>query len=271
VKIGLYARVLWRFRWLVALGVVVAAALAFLSVARVDPHGFRITYRTSQTWASRSTLLITQQAFPEGRSVFAQTIPPAGVPKETQFVPKFADQGRFSQLADLYAQLATSDPVKQLMRRGRLVPGKVQAFPTQAVNGQSTLPLLTIQGLATSQRNASVVAAAAVTAFTTFIESQQRRSGVPENQRVILKVLEQPVKAQLVRGRPKTLPIVVFFAIMFCVVGLAMLLENLRPRVQGVARVAQLGPQLPPELVRAPDVPVSGGEPWGAEAATRST
>ncbi len=46
----------------------------------------------------------------------------------------------------------------------------------------------------------------------------------------MLQVIQQPVKVQLLKGRPKTLPVVIFLTILLGVGGLAFVLENVRPR-----------------------------------------
>jgi fructose-specific phosphotransferase system IIC component len=48
-------------------------------------------------------------------------------------------------------------------------------------------------------------------------------------------VVQHADKARLLSGRSKTLPIVIFMTIMIAVIGLSVLLENLRPRVRPVA------------------------------------
>ncbi len=52
----------------------------------------------------------------------------------------------------------------------------------------------------------------------------------------------------LLEGRSKTVPIVVFLTVMLAVIGLAFILENLRPRVRPVADVSD--PQAAPRPVR---------------------
>src|SRR5215207_7640957 len=105
----LFARVLWRFRLLVLLGFILATALSMLALVQVSAEGLK--YRQSELWASTTRLLVTQTGFPEGR-LYAQqpdmTTNP-GVP--------VADPGRFNNLAILYSELATSDPVRRLMRQ----------------------------------------------------------------------------------------------------------------------------------------------------------
>lgn len=254
MKVGLYLRVMWRFRFLVAVGFLLSVALAFLSVASVDLKDPKhVAYRSTETWISRSTILITQSRFPEGRSVFEQTVPAQGQPKETQFAPSFADSSRFIELANLYAELATSDPVEQLLRQGGPLRGTVQAVPTVTVNGAAALPLLSINGIATTPQGAITLAARAVQGFVSYLERQQERAGVPESQRVLLQVVDRPHKAELLRGRPKTLPVVVFLAVLLATAGIAMLLENLRPRVATTMQ-APLTPVIPQPAPTGADV-----------------
>jgi hypothetical protein len=216
------------------IGFVLATALALLSIARVDIHGKPyLAYRTQELWTSQSTLLVTQKQFPEGRSVFQQTIPAASTKSQT-FAPQFADPNRFTALTNLYAQLATSDPVRQLMiKRWGRPKGIVQAVPAETANGSATLPLLTIAAIAPSPRAAVTLANHAKQAFTDYLQMNQSRSQIPTEQRVLLEVINEPRTAKLLKGHSKTLPAVVFLTILFGVFGLALGLENLRPRPEG--------------------------------------
>ena len=73
MDLSLYGRVIWRFRWLVVLGLILAIALAVLSVAKVSSHG--LSYRKHEVWQSSTTVLLTQHGFPWGRAV----VPPSPV------------------------------------------------------------------------------------------------------------------------------------------------------------------------------------------------
>ena len=76
MDLPLFFRVLWRFKWLVFLGVFVATALAFLSVFRIDTeNGFAVEYRQNEQWVSVATVLVTEADFPLGRAPL-----PAGRP-----------------------------------------------------------------------------------------------------------------------------------------------------------------------------------------------
>ena len=232
MDLELYLRVLWRFRLLVTAGVLLASSLAILSVARMSIDGSpRLEYRQPEQWVSRAMLLITEPKFPEGRSVFEQLIPPASTNMPQDYAPPFANPERFVALANLYGQLATSDPVRQIMLQDGPVNGVIESAPVSTVNGAASLPLLSIGGISTTPTRARRLTARAVTAFLTFLETEQARSGIPKSQRVVLQVIRQPTKVQLLRGRPKTLPVMVFLTVLLAVGGIAFVLENLRPRI----------------------------------------
>ena len=65
-----------------------------------------------------------------------------------------------------------------------------------------------------------------------YVLSQQKGSDIPSTARVHLSVLTDATPARLFAGRKKTLPIVIFVTIMVATIGLAFVLENLRPRMQ---------------------------------------
>ena len=232
MNLELYLRILWRFRLLAILGVLLASTLAILAVARVSlDGGIGLEHRQSELWVSRATLLITEPQFPEGRAVFKQSIPPLGTDKPQDYAAPFADPGRFVALANLYAQLATSDQVRQIMLKDGPVKGTIESAPVATVNGAASLPLLSIGAISTSPNQARRLTKRAVTAFLTFLQTQQQQSGTPKSQRVLLQVIKQPTRVELLRGRPKTLPLLVFLTVLLAVGGLIFVLENMRPRV----------------------------------------
>jgi len=252
VDLQLYFRVLSRFRVVVIAGVLLAAALAFFSMARVSLDGSpRVSWRSSEEWLSSSTLLITQRKFPEGRSVFEQQIPPVSTSKSQQYSQQFADPSRFIELTNLYSELVTSDPVRQIMLRQGPIRGKVLAVPAVSVNGAAALPLLSIEGVADTPAGAQALAARATGAFRRYLEAEQTAVQTPDEQRVLLQNVNEPVKATLLKGRSKTLPIVIFLAVLVATCGLAFALENLRPRVRQVSPDARRPSEATPVRQRA--------------------
>jgi hypothetical protein len=249
MDLQLYIRVIWRFRFLVLGGLILALLLAFASIARID--GGSITFREKEKWVSVGTVLVTEKEFPLGRATFEQEVPPASTDRPQTITPKFAPSDRFIELASQYPELVTGDDVREIMLRDGPIRGVVEATPLVAANGSDTpLPMLAIRGLATTPEAAMLVAQRATKAFEEFLDIQQDRARTPASQRAVLTQVRQPSPATtvLLAGRSKTVPIVVFLTVMLAVIGLAFILENLRPRVRPVADVSD--PHAAPRSVR---------------------
>ncbi len=175
MDLPLFSRVLWRFKWLVVLGVVVATALAFLSVFRIDTeNGFGVEYRQNEQWVSVATVLVTEGDFPLGRAALQQDVPPANSDEPGKYTPQFAPSSRFIELANVYAELVTGDAVRQLILEDGPLPGVIQAVPLVAANGSdAALPMVAVRGLSTSPEKAVVVAQRASAAFQKYLETEQ--------------------------------------------------------------------------------------------------
>jgi hypothetical protein len=240
----LYARVLWRFRAIVAGGLVLALLLAVLSVVRVSSHG--ISYRRSELWSTTLRLLVTQSGFPEGR-LYAQeptngATGTASTEQGSAGIP-VADPARFNTLAILYAELATSDPIRRLMRRDGPISGQITATALRDDASGVLLPLIDLTTISTTPRKAIALADRTGNALDKYVTDQQRANEVPVSDRVVFRTVIEPRNAQIFQPRSKTLAIVVFFGVMLAAVGVAFLLENLRPR----ARIAPDAAERPVE------------------------
>jgi hypothetical protein len=226
MDLALYGRVIWRFRWLVALGLILAIALSVLSVAKVSSHG--LSYRKQEVWQSSTTILLTQNGFPWGRTV----VPPiqAGAT---------GGPGWLSGLTELYAQFANSDQVKVLMLRdGASKNWALTAAPVIPSGSSSALPVIALAGLAESPAGAVKATLVGRTAFLQYVKSQQVLAAIPKSERVDLQVLKNINPPTVVQPRKKTLPIVIFLAVLSATVGLAFVLENARPRVTPITQLA---------------------------------
>jgi len=232
MNLSLYGRVFRRFWWVVVPGFLLALVLAFLSFVHVSPHG--IAYRQQEVWQSKTLLLLTQRGFPWGRTVFP-TKPGTG--------PPYADPSRFSGLTDLYSQFANGDEVRQIMRKEGAPPTwsifATPLLPTMLGNNPltgSTLPVIELSGDASSAGQAVAAVAAGRQALMTYVERRQSAAGIPDAQRIDLQILKRSTHPLLIQPRKKTLPIAVFLAVVVASVGLAFVLENLKPRVRAVAQ-----------------------------------
>ena len=224
MDLSLYGRVLWRFRWLVAIGLVLAIVLAVLSVAKISRSG--LSYRKPEIWQSSSTVLLTQKGFPWGRS---------SLPPSQQGASQFGGPSWLAGLTELYAQFANSDPVRALMlREGASPMWKLTAAPVIPSGSSSALPVVQLVGLAYSPKGAIQATLVGRSAFMRYVKSQQALAAIPNGDRVDLQVLQTATPPILLQPRKKTLPIVIFLAVMTAAIGLAFILENARPRMKPV-------------------------------------
>jgi hypothetical protein len=222
MDLPLYARVLWRHKRLLIGGFTCAVLLALIAFVRISPVGHpKISYRQHELWVSDVTLLVSQEGFPWGRSTL--TGAHAG------------DPGRFSDLAILYAHLATSDDVMNIMKRDAPVHGKLLASEvTTQDNAGNALPLVDISAIATSKEGARHLARRETGAFLTYLRQQQVENRIDPSDRVIVTVVNSAQKPKLFQGRSKVPPILAFVLIMAATVAAAFMLENVRPRVRAV-------------------------------------
>jgi hypothetical protein len=245
VDLALYSRVLWRFRVIVLAGFILACILAFFSYARVSFTGGSptISYRQGETWQSKTRLLITQPGFQIGKLSLGSAAQTFSTPGSG---PPVASPQWLASLAESYVQIGNSDAVQARLAREHQVRGTMTVTPESA--GPSTasglLPVLDVNGLGPSPTDASQASQRGAKVLIAYVKQQQRLNGVARNNRVQLQVINRAEAPQILLKRKKTLPIVIFIAVMTAALGLAFILENLRPRVRAVPEEAGEEPRL---------------------------
>jgi hypothetical protein len=238
MDLQLLSRVLWRFKLLLLAGFVLALCLSLLAMMRVSFEGGtpKFAYRDMEQWDSVSTLFVTSQKFPWG-SVLppqSQAVVPRGALSNQQAAG--VDPAHLTSLAGLYARLAMSDPVLAMTMGRRPIPGFVQAEPLAAGknNDGDALPMIGLSAISSSAAQAHALATRHVRAFVTYLEQRQDEADIAVEERVVVEVAQQPQAPVLIEPRKKTRPVIVFLAVMIAVIGLAFVLENLRPRVRPI-------------------------------------
>ena len=248
MDLGLYLRVVWRFRLIVFGGFALAVALAFLSLYRVDPGGSpKLAARQESTYQALTTLLVTQAGFPWGRTV----LPSSDVVPQQQSQAKvaFADPGRFAQLSVFYAQLANGDAIRAKLRADTGLKGTMLASPSADPTGaRGNLPFIDIIATASTAQASARISLHAAEILRDYIGAQQAAAGIKPDERVLLQVVKRPDKPELTAGPKKTTPVLVFLTLMIAAIGLAFVLENLRPgsRCSRAARPSSPGCARPP-------------------------
>lgn len=244
MDLGLYGRVIWRFKWLMALGLIIGVGGAYL-----------LYEGGAKSYSSHTQVFITQSGFTWGASgqvrasSGAGTSPtPAGGTSAgasssvlSPYVPG-VDPQRLSSLASLYAQLASGSAVRAMLPaayRNMLLPPSgeptaslyASAVSATEYSTPAILPLVTFWATAPSPAVAVGLATAATDAFQRLVASQQ--AGVAPKSQVVAQVVQNATRATPVGHKSKSLPMLVFLAALIGSFGLALALENTHPRSSG--------------------------------------
>jgi hypothetical protein len=221
---------------LLLVGFVAAVLLAGLSYYRVTFDGLppELTPRKAELWQSQATVFFTEAGFPVGR----RTIPfdTKVVAGERVAVPRYNPPGSYTGLASLYARLAESDQVKQLIEKDGPLRGRFQAAQTLDSSGDP-LPMVSLFGKAGTAANAEATVTRGLEGFVAYLTAQQQAAGIPENERVELRVVNAPGAAVLVEPRKRTLPVVVLLSVLIAAIATAFVRENARSERQSIALV----------------------------------
>jgi hypothetical protein len=217
MDLALHLRVIWRYRRVAAIGLILAIALTSLAAWKLK----------ADTWKSNSTLFVTQAGFPWGRTITPYL--PGDAVTGRPSIPT-ADSQRLSSLAALYAQLATSDPVAPWLKAVERTHEKltVTAVPAPQYSTPAILPLLQVEATAPSGKRAIALANRVADSLTSWLTEQQSSAGIPDSERVVVEPISRADTAKLVGGHGKTLPVVVFLTVLAATFGLVFMLENLR-------------------------------------------
>jgi uncharacterized protein involved in exopolysaccharide biosynthesis len=137
--------------------------------------------------------------------------------------------------ANLYPLLIESDRIKQLREaEAGTIPGTVKANALNAstntfgVFRPSSLPIVEVTATSKRAADASRLATATVTAFTTWLREQQRGARIPSSQRITVQQLQSPTLATT-GGPSYGLPLFIGALVFLGFCGLAVVVDNARP------------------------------------------
>jgi hypothetical protein len=210
----------------VIVGLVIAQALALLAVARITQNG--LEYRSPPIYAATSTLLVTQEGFPWGRSGLTERVDGADV-------PVYADPGRMEYLATLYSELAMDSRAvqAQIERKGKLPPGAYTVAPATASDGRA-LPLIEVMGLSESPAHAVVYANRVADGLRRYIRLNQDASGTSPADRIQLPVQTRAAIPEVFQGVKLTRPILILLLGSIITLVFAFTRDNMRrPQTPG--------------------------------------
>jgi hypothetical protein len=235
MDLALYLRVLWRFRIIVAAGFLMAVILTFLAVEKVSFAGGSPMFspRKTPVYQSDAFLQVTGNNAPELRAKPKRVGGSATTPATDPF-----DPGRLSYLTTLYANLALNDITTRRLRLDPLKPEKgaltVTAVPAPAYANPAILNILDFQATGPTPERAMALANGGTRAFQSWLRRYQDEQGIEQDSRTVAVVYKQASPPVVVSHGGKTLPIIVFLTVFGATIGLALVLENVRPRPGGV-------------------------------------
>jgi hypothetical protein len=235
MNLARHAAVLWRFRLITALGLLLGIGLAIFAMYQVPS----MQPRGAETWSSESSLMVTQPGCPECRVILPAPIvvdkDGDGQPDETDVKQQaFADPGRFTFLADLYAQLAVSDQVLSRVPE-KPAPAQIQAMTVQSTSGAITLPVIKLTTMAATPMGAQQLNLHMVDALRSHLEREQAGADVSKDERVQLSLISRPTPPFMVAGPSKTGAILAFMLCLIGTIAVTHLLEALRNRKKAAA------------------------------------
>lgn len=238
-----HARIVWKHRTVMAVGVLMGLVLAFLAAFSFPG----LERRGSETWRGVSNILVTQKGFPEGRVTLPDQPPAAGEDATGQSSgpitssgsddgsQKFADPSRLSSLALLYSVIARSDQVRTKVP-GPVRPGQIRAVALDATGNRTTfLPIIELSTTAASAGAAEKLNQEAADAFKGLLASEQAKAGIEPSERIELNVLDRPTNPTLVQGRSITSSALAFFLCILGAFALIHLLEGMALRLDGLS------------------------------------
>jgi hypothetical protein len=229
-----HLQVLKRGRAIIAVGLLVAIAVATLATFRVSfDGGPQLAFRKPEVWSSSTKLLLTQPGFPWGRSVLPGAAP-AGPDAEAQAAAdekgnlQFADPSRLAYLAWIYSHFLMGDEVRTMIK-DKPLDMDIQAGPLSAGGSMSaaSLPIIGLTTTAHTAKEARKLNDDVHLALEDYLTRQQRRSSTPVTDRVVISTVDRPEPIRI-KGHSVNLGVMAFLLIMVASVSLVYLLENLR-------------------------------------------
>jgi hypothetical protein len=228
-------------------GTIAAILLSFLAFAKIEPSKFPpFERRDGPDYQSTVTLFVTQPGFPWGRSTLRYSSDPGGPPVAE------GDPDRFATLAVLYANLANSGTILRKVHLGgkALIDIKDATVTADVPTSDSSsvlLPLIEISAIYKTKAGAEVLARQTTNSLVDFVSSGQRSSAIPEDDRVVLQMIDGPQDPLAVGSGSKTLPVLIFLTVMMLTSSTILVLRNLAADSEGVRRLGRSPSAAEPE------------------------
>ena len=238
MDVQLIGAALWRHKWLVGFGLVLACLVTAFSMVRLSDG--KLVFRQHEGWQTTAKILVTRAGFPEGSVAAAAD-----------------DDDRFVRLAYLYASFIDADSVRSRFEPTPKIEGEsVDANAIVLGSNGAALPIISVDGIAPTPARSTALTRKATTALLGYISQRQELADIATKNRVRVQLIQTPDEPTLVKPRSRTLPIMVLLATIFSWSGSSSCSTTPSARAVGPgARVGRAAPQVvgvPPQRLRDP-------------------
>ncbi|MWV47734.1 hypothetical protein GRS96_00415 [Rathayibacter sp. VKM Ac-2803] len=228
MSVPLYLRVLWSYKWLLAVGLIVSVLAAL--VAGYTVKDGEIVSRAESAYRSDTTILLGGgpqnpfQAVDPGQTITEGTTE--------------AQQNDLTNTAVIYAYLVSGSQIRAQVEAAMgpltdtealsAVRRTTQPAGTEQNPGRFSLPILSIVGESTDPERAVLISETASTVFQNYVAAQQDASGVAPELRVTLAVTDQGTAVEQEGSNP-IIPIAITgLGVFLAFIALAFILYNVR-------------------------------------------
>jgi len=206
--------VLWKRKWIIAVGAVLGLLLTFRALYTMDislsyPRSFELKPRSFTIYQTSVNLMLDEPSFGMG------SLQKEEGKEGTSF-------GRLASLATTYSYLITSDAVAtRVQKKIGSADGSLEAEPVE----DSTVIKVTAEG-ANSEAVQKLTRTTA-DVFIAYIRAQQKANNIPPGDRVLVRKLGPPAEPIQIRSRKIEIAFLMFMFPLAASSALAFVLENL--------------------------------------------
>lgn len=205
MEIPAYLRILWNYKWLLLVGMIIAAGTGILAGFTVGPDG--LTSKSIRSYAATTTLLVTSA----NDTNYQVEVPARPIP-EGFTAPQSID---LSNTAVIYAYLISGSNLQStVVERVRGMDREVESISalrrtTQPAGnerfpGNLRLPLLDVTAVSTSPERAELLASVTVDVFLEHVKAEQDKRKLKNADRVQIYVTNVGPAIMLEGSNPYT-------------------------------------------------------------------
>lgn len=228
MDVPLYLRVLWSYRWLLLVGLVVSVIAALLAGYTVKDGA--LESRAAKIFTASTTILVGSPRSPLFQSEIPGTTIEAGVTapvtqdlaaSATVYAYLISGNDTEAKVEAIVGPLSDTESITSVSRTTQ--PNGNEAFP-----GRLELPIVDVVGTSPDAARAEEISRAASTVFQAYVVEQQNAANIPAEQRVQLSTIKENGAVEGVTSNPLLPVILTGLGVFIGFIALSFILHNVR-------------------------------------------